>query len=437
MTISSNQGHLRDRVMIDGFSLSLAQGTGIATYSRNLAVSLRSVVAKIAVLYGRPIASDAPALLKEVGLYDEDPERPPTFFQETQLSLGRLAAPTLTYDAHPIALTGAIIDNQVRHRVPEGIDAWNVNNLYRSAERQFAIWRKFSTVRAPGPPPIMHWTYPMPVHMHGARNIYTLHDLVPLRLPFTTLDHKRRYFRMVKHIADTADHISTVSECSKRDIVNLLGVPEHKVTNTYQAVHIPEALRKATDADVAAEVQNIFGLQYGGYWLFYGALEPKKNVSRIVQAYLASGVTEPLVIVGPNAWGRETMNLQKDIEAGVYGRKILRFNYVPFPTLVNLIRGAKATVFPSLYEGFGLPVLESMLLGTPVIASNTSSIPEVAGDAALLVDPYDVSQIKAAFQAISTNPELRLELASRGFKQSGHFTTEKFSDRLQSLYAKL
>jgi glycosyltransferase involved in cell wall biosynthesis len=437
MSIESAGGSSRDVTMIDGFSLSLSQGTGIATYSRNLAICLRNAEQKTAVLYGRPIPASAPPLLKEVGLYDEETDRPSTRLQEVLLSVSRLTSPTLTYSAYEIPLNGAVIDQQVRHRVPEGIRAWNVSNLYKRAERQFAIWRQFTTVRSDDPPRLMHWTYPLPVHMRGTRNIYTLHDLVPLRLPYTTLDHKRRYFHMVKHIAETADHISTVSECSKRDIINLLGVPEHKVTNTYQAVHIPESMRMTSDQEVAAEIQNVFGLKHRGYWLFYGALEPKKNVGRIVQAYLASGVPEPLILVGPNAWGTETKNLVKDIEDGAYGRKILRFNYVPFATLVSLIRGAKATVFPSLYEGFGLPVLESMLLGTPVISSNTSSIPEVAGNAALLVDPYDVLQIKAAFLALSANHELRGELVAKGHKQCNSFSIEKFTQRLLGLYGKV
>jgi glycosyltransferase involved in cell wall biosynthesis len=410
----TNSPNAPDRIMVDGFSLSLTHGTGIATYARNLLHALQANGQKVGILHGRPVANNAPSLVKEVTLYDYMDERPTSLLRQTSLNLARLTAPTLTYTASPVPLTGAVIDAQMRNRVPAGIDAWNVHSLYEKAERQFAIWNQFTTVRLPNPPRVMHWTYPLPIRMEGSKNIYTLHDLVPLRLPYTTLDNKRRYYRLVKKIADTADHIVTVSECSKRDIMSLLGVPENKITNTYQSVHIPDHLLKRTDEEIAAEIENIYGLPFRGYFIFYGAFEPKKNVTRLVHAYLASGVSAPLVMVGPDAWGTETKLLAKEIEAGAYGNRIRRMKYVPFETLVSLIRGAKATLFPSLYEGFGLPVLESMMLGTPVLSSNVSSIPEVAGDRALLVDPYSTSEIRDAIRALDSDEGLQSELTLKG-----------------------
>ena len=112
-------------------------------------------------------------------------------------------------------------------------------------------------------------------------------------------------------------------------------------------------------------------------------------------------------------------------------------DYAPFPLLVSLIRGAKALVFPSLYEGFGLPVLEAMSLGTPVITSNTASIPEVAGDAAMLVDPYDPRAIADAMKAISADSTLRDTLSGRGRVQAELFSADRYRDRLEALYDKL
>lgn len=424
--------------MIDGYSLSLSQGTGIATYARGLAHALKSMDHRVGVLYGRPIARSAPALLKEVGLYDEvDDDQPVTWAKQARLTLAPVTSPTLTFDADPIPLTGAVLTEQARTRVPEGAEAWNVNSLYDIAHRQFALWRTFTTVRMKNPPRVMHWTYPLPIRMAGAKNIYTLHDLVPLRLPYTTLDNKRRYYRMVKQIADTADHIVTVSECSKRDIMNLLGVPEHKITNTYQSVHFPEHLLKATDQDVADEVANVYGLGYKQFFLFYGAMEPKKNVPRLVQAYLASGVGDPLVIVGPKAWGAETKALSLEIDKGAFDNRIRRLKYVPLPTLITLIRAAKATVFPSLYEGFGLPVLESMLLGTPVLTSNTSSIPEVAGDSALTIDPYNTHEIRDAIRVLHDSGELRERLQKLSLKRTTAFTPSKIAEKILELQTKM
>ena len=293
----------------------------------------------------------------------------------------------------------------------------------------------------------MHWTYPLPIRVPGARNIYTLHDLVPLRLPYTTLDNKRRYFRLHKLLARQADHIVTVSEASKRDIVSLLGVPEERVTNTYQAVDIPRKFTDVPLAQVAAEVAGSFGLEAGRYWLFFGAIEPKKNVGRMIQAFLASGVDGPLVIVGKKAWKSDTScgccstttsaGSCRTATALRTRHKIILLDYAPFRLLVNLIRGARAVLFPSLYEGFGLPALEAMLLGTPVITSNTASMPEVVGDAALTVDPYDVSALVDAIQAMDRDPALRARLAHDGPLRAALFSPERYAERLAALYGRL
>ena len=285
----------------------------------------------------------------------------------------------------------------------------------------------------------------MPLRIGGIPNLYTLHDLVPLRLPYTTLDNKRQYLKMVRKIAQTADHIVTVSESAKADIMTILGVPEKRITNTYQAVNIPAKYRDKPTQIVELELRGTFGLDYKDYYLFWGSIEPKKNVGRIIEAYLASGVKAPLVIVGAQAWKSEdelklldddhlrTM-IRIDNETRVK-RKIIQLSYAPFPLLVSLIRGAKCTIFPSLYEGFGLPVLESMLLGTPVISSSTASIPEVAGEAAVLVDPYDAQKIAQAIRAVDVDEDLRRSLVSAGLTQAERFSEVAYVNRLKPLYA--
>jgi glycosyltransferase involved in cell wall biosynthesis len=117
--------------------------------------------------------------------------------------------------------------------------------------------------------------------------------------------------------------------------------------------------------------------------------------------------------------------------------RIQRLDYVSLAALVTLIRGARAVVFPSLYEGFGLPVLESMMLGTPVVASRESSLPEIAGDAALLVDPYDSEQIAQAIRTIVNDADLRGELSRRGPAQADRFSVERYRARVEALYASL
>jgi glycosyltransferase involved in cell wall biosynthesis len=296
-------------------------------------------------------------------------------------------------------------------------------------------------VQLPQRPDLAHWTYPLPLRVPGAVNLFTVHDLVPLRLPYTTLDNKRRYLALLRTIARTADHLVTVSECSRRDIIEITGIAPERVTNTYQAVDIPAGYRATAEEQVAREVEGAIGAGYKDYFLFWGSIEPKKNIGRIVEAYMASGLTTPLVIVGAQAWRAEgelrlldALANGKPAKGDVRRGRVIQLPYAPFGLLVSLIRGAKAALFPSLYEGFGLPVLEAMLLGTPVLCSNTSSLPEVAGDAAIAVDPYDTAAIAAGLRALDADAGLRADLTRRGLAQAAHFSPERYRARLAALY---
>jgi len=172
--------------------------------------------------------------------------------------------------------------------------------------------------------------------------------------------------------------------------------------------------------------------------LFYGALEPKKNVSRLIDAYFFSGVILPLVLVTSGGWGNEAEVALIERRANTQIRqRIYRLDYISQPMLVTMIRGACALIFPSLYEGFGLPVLEAMLLGTPVVTSRLGSLPEVAGDAALLVNPYEVSEIARGIGKIVEDADLRAELSTRGRTQAAVFSVERYRERVAQLYASL
>jgi len=316
-------------------------------------------------------------------------------------------------------------------------------NLFANARNYFARTKAFVNLAFEPRPDILHCTYPLPLRVKSARNVYTIHDLVPLRLPFATQDNKRQLFRLLKKIARDADHIVTVSENSKRDIIELLGVEEDRITNTYQTVDFPKEWLERPIAAIANQLEATFGLELYNYLLFYGALEPKKNVRRLIDAYLISGADVPLVLVVGGGW-------QNDAEMQLLARqcdgapdpnqsrpRIHRVDYVSSSNLVGLIRGARAVVFPSLYEGFGLPVLEAMVLGTPVVASRAASLPEIAGDAALLVDPYDTDDIARAITTIVDDKDLRSELARRGRYQAAKFSVNNYRERVGALYSAL
>jgi glycosyltransferase involved in cell wall biosynthesis len=422
------------KVALDGFNLALDKGTGVATYGRNLSHTVKEMGGAVDVLYGAAIKSDYDDLLKEVMFFDGSPTYGGRILKALRMS--RSLSMRNRHTAFKIPITGAVITEGFTSRLPRFDRVWNVHRLFDRATLKFDMFRSIQRVKLPATPDVMHWTYPLPIRVDGVPNIYTLHDLVPLRLPYTTLDRKASYLALMKWIAKTADHIVTVSEASRRDIIQLLGVPEDRVTNTYQAVHVPRAFAETSDEEVAEVVGGILGLEPGRYFLFYGSIEPKKNIGRIVEAFMSSGVGSQLVIVGARAWKSDDETRLLDSLPGS-DRRVVRIQYLPFPMLVQLIRGARAVVFPSLYEGFGLPVLEAMQLGTPVLASNTSSVPEVAGDAALLVNPYSTDDIARAIRRLDRDDELCFELAEGGRRQAEKFSQPRYAERLAALYGRV
>jgi glycosyltransferase involved in cell wall biosynthesis len=436
---------MKKTIMIDGFNLSLEKGTGVSTYARNLSYCLEQLGYGVDILYGKAISTKSSDLIKEIRFYDETRKHLPEWMRVIR-SVNELAGLIQGYQAHKIPITGKVIDTTFKGRQPYFDSIHNAVDIFRKSHNNFGFCKKIQTVHLENTPALMHWTYPLPLKAAKAPNIYTLHDLVPLRLPYTTLDKKPTYLQLVKKIANTADHIVTVSEASKQDIVDILGVSPDRISNTYQSVNIPEKYANKSPEVVEREICGAFNLEYKKYFIFWGAIEPKKNVGRLIEAYLASGVKDPLILVGSKAWksDQELRLMSEDYIASTVKRgkksnikkKIYLLDYVPFSMLISLIKGAKATIFPSIYEGFGLPVLESMLLGTPVITSNNSSIPEVAGDAAILVNPYDTAELAEAIRRVDADEDLRNHLSQQGLKQAALFSQENYCKRLNDVYKK-
>ncbi len=438
----------KPRIYIDGFNLSLEQGTGVATYARNLSFALRDLGAEVGVLYGKGAATtSANSLMREIAFFDTIVKKP--FWLSQALKKFRRTL-TLPFGeiAFQVPVTGRVIRDTFQARLPYFDHMWNVQDLFTKESLYGSLLGGRMNVHFREAPDIMHWTYPLAIRIPKAKNIYTLHDLVPLRLPYTTLDNKRHYFRLIRRLTKSADHIVTVSEASKKDIMDLFGVPEERITNTYQAVDIPAIYRDKAVSDMKIELEGTFGLSYKKYFLFFGAIEPKKNVGRLIEAYLASGATDPLVIIGKKAWkseeelqliagGDHVRHLLSQPNDKKRGSSVLHFDYATYPLLISLIRGAKAVLFPSLYEGFGLPALEAMSLGTPVLASNTASMPEVVGDAALKVDPYDTRALVEGIRALDNDAHLLGRLAEAGPIRAQEFSPERYQARLSKLYSKV
>ena len=430
------------RIGIDGYNLAMARGTGIASYGLELVNALQGLGMTVEGLFGLPVPKDM--ALRETVLFDLF-KRPPPLNRKTNryqrgwhfLRSFRRPIP------RPIPLSNGVEKLAFVGLMPEFDRLTSVAYLFESAFVYFNVTGRFLNLRLPDPPEIMHWTYPVPISVRGCRNIYTLHDLVPLKLPYTTLDNKAQYGRIVARCVETAARICTVSDSSKRDIVERYGIDPDRVINTYQAVQPVENVSGDSPVGDADAIEGIFGLEHRGYFLYFGAIEPKKNVGRLIEAYLSLQTDTPLVIVGARAWQSEgELRLIPDGGAtgaagtfrGHRGQTIVRLDYLPRELLAKLIRGAKAVVFPSLYEGFGLPVLEAMQIGAPVITSTTSSLPEVAGDAGLLVDPYDVNALTCALHRVDTDEALGREMIERGFEQAKLFSQERYQERLVTLY---
>lgn len=430
MPAADNAHHPRS-ILIDGKNIALRHGTGVASYARSLCINLKQMGRKVDLLYGEPIEPGEGA---EVSFFDE-PSRKKRDRLTSRLSnqvrrILQSPVPTLLdFAASPLA-------EKYVGRLPPADRYWNAKGIF-DRPPLFRLQGQMEVVVNVMNVDAAHWTYPVPLRLKDAANIYTLHDLVPLKLPDTTLDNKKKYFELLKSIVESSDLIITVSEKSKNDIHNIFNVDDRKVINTYQDVSIPLDLLSESDQDLSDALAGIYGLDVDNYILFCGAIEPKKNVGRLIEAYLSSGIDIPLVIAGKDGWlVEDEMYLLNEHLQRMRGPKtrVVRLPYVPRNQLINLIRGARALAFPSLYEGFGLPIVEAMLCGTAVLTSNCGAMSEIAGEAGLLVDPYDVGSIRDGLKRLVGSASLRDELVAAGYMRAQNFTSEAYQRRLSDAY---
>ena len=272
---------------------------------------------------------------------------------------------------------------------------------------------------------IWHATYPLPVTIKNTVKITTIHDLIPLKLPHLTLDNKRFFRELINVSLQESECIITVSESTKKDIIELFNYPQDKIYVTYQPI-----ISKECDSN-GKDILEKYQLKKNNYILFIGAIEPKKNIKRIIEAYQKLRLKQPLVIIGKKAW------LWQEELQNINTSSIILLDYVTYQELQCFYRGATCFIFPSLYEGFGLPVLEAMSFGTPVITSNVSSLPEVAGDAALYVNPYDSQDIAEKLNHMISNEDLRKKLTQAGKQRAKMFSMEKYLQKISRIYQTL
>jgi glycosyltransferase involved in cell wall biosynthesis len=364
------------QVCVDGRMLAAVAGTGVATYAEVLARCL-------------PEAGAAPAVL------DQGPAAR-TRLQRWMAALGRRTRLARDWEG-----------------------GWAADDLFKEAQVFFNLHGRLLPVVCEQPPQVMHWTYPVPLYMVGSRNLYTVHDLIPLTQPRLTQISRRRHEQLLSRIVEHADRLVTVSDAARADILARFGHGEDFVVNTYQAVHAPLQRDHALPD----------GLRAGRYFFFCGTVEPRKNLAALVKAHARAGVEEPLVIAGPSAG-------HADLEALLArAPNVVRLDWLPRPVLIGVMRRARALLFPSLAEGFGLPIAEAMTLGCPVLTSDRGAPGEIAGGAALTVDPSNIDAMSNAIARLTSDDKLCAQLRAAGFQRARLFSPHAYARRLRALYS--
>lgn len=304
-------------------------------------------------------------------------------------------------------------------------------------------WEQVSVVRTSQREKIelLHCPYFAPPYFLPARTVVTIHDVIPWILPeYAARPQSRMYNRLIALTARRVDAVITVSECSRRDIVRFLSIPPERIHVIGNAVDA--SYRPVTDPQLMDTVRQRYGIG-PGYLLYFGGFDLRKNLDRILRAYAALPAStrdeHQLVIAGrlhlvghplypdprPRIW-------QLGLEDSVVVTGPVEERDKP-----ALYSGATIFLFPSLYEGFGIPVLEAMACGAAVITSDRSACPEVAGDAARLVDPYDVAQMAAAITELLENSALRNELRERALARARQFSWGRVAQQTIQVYNQL
>lgn len=422
-------------VGIDGYNIAMPNGTGVATYGRMLVQAVRELGYDTTGIFG--IDPGTSPNLAPFVFYDRL-INPPILRRGITADAKRWVQARISgFPLIEIPIAGHVLIDPIVDRLPTFGRIVSSARLFERAYKRFRKTGRFTNITLRNPPDIMHWTYPVPLRVEGARNIYTIHDLVPLRLPYTTRDDKVQYHALITQCIAMADQICTVSEASKNDIEVLFPSAVGKTLNTYQVSGLSPP--HETEAPVPNAATRAFGLEPDGYFLFFGAAEPKKNIGRLLEAYFGLDTQTPLVLVSGRAWHDIDELTLINADHGESGcrkenSRIVRIDHLRASVLAELVASARGVTFPSLYEGFGLPAHEAMLLGAPLLASNTSALPEIAGDAAILVDPYDVGAIRAALRALDDDVALRHRLRMAGRRQAATFSMPAYTARLDRLY---
>jgi glycosyltransferase involved in cell wall biosynthesis len=338
-------------------------------------------------------------------------------------ALGALAAGgDLDLSAYALSLRGRA---DLAAHLPAGV---------RAHERPMAAGALLRTWARADTPPIEWWTGPVDV-VHGtnfcvpparrAHQIVTVHDLTPLRFPELATAATRIFPTLVRRALARGASVHTPSAFVAAEVVELLGADPDRVHPVHHGVP-PQPPPGVTGRGAGVE---------GPYVLALGTVEPRKGLPDLVAAFDSVAGAFPdlrLVVAGPDGWGVHAYDAA--VARAASASRIVRLGYVDHVRAADLLRGAAVLAFPSLYEGFGLPPLEAMAAGVPVVATRAGALPEVLGDAACLVAPGDRAALGEALAHVLGDDEVRAAMVARGREQAARFSWEQCAAGLCALY---
>ncbi|MBN1660893.1 MAG: glycosyltransferase family 4 protein [Anaerolineae bacterium] len=283
---------------------------------------------------------------------------------------------------------------------------------------------------------VLHSPDFIPPHRPSCKSVITVHDLAFLLYPHFLTRESARYYGHIDHAVRWTDHIIAVSESTKHDTIRHLGVPEEKITVVHEAA---SPIFQPVDREVARqEVHRRHGVN-APYILFVSTIEPRKNVPTLIRAMwqLLECYKEDvhLVLAGGKGWLYEDAfavvdELKLDGRTHFVGR-------VSSEDLLYLYNAAEMLAHPAFYEGFGLPPLEAMACGLPVIVSEVASLPEVVGDAGLLIDPHDIDELTVAMWRVLNEEDQRHEMREKGLRQAAKFSWERAAKETLEIYRRV
>lgn len=267
--------------------------------------------------------------------------------------------------------------------------------------------------------------------------IITAHDLSWIRFPEThPIERVRAMNRFFEPGLNRSNLIITPSLFTKNELIDVFGIPKEKIRPIYLGVEPSFCPQTAQETEASLTKHN---LVHGQYILSVGTLEPRKNLEKTLNAYMQLPQVMrkhyPLIIVGMKGW--KTSPLEQKIEPLIRSGEIRLLGYLTREDLVSITAGALTLVYPSIYEGFGLPPLEAMSCGVPVISSNISSLPEVIGDGGILINPQDTDELKEAMETLISSPDIRTIYAKKALEKSQTFSWKRCVEETLSVYKEI